>query len=146
MAAASPIAPTDHPARTTGTIVYFDGVCGMCNQTVDFLMKIDSRSKLLFAPLQGETAQKHLPVEDVTDLKSLVVTTNGRTYRHSSAVIRILNEVGGSWKVLAGLLWIIPRPVRDLGYRIVSRYRYRIFGKKEACRLPTPEERARFLP
>ncbi len=126
-------------------IVFFDGVCGFCNASVDFLLKRDAHRRLLFAPLQGETARQRLTSTDVENLHSLVFWTPNGCFRKSSAAVRIGWTLGGVWSVLATLLWLIPRPVRDLGYNVIASNRYRIFGKKETCRLPTAEERARFL-
>lgn len=131
------------PAETC--VVFFDGVCGFCNAWVDFLMRRDSHKRLLFAPLQGETARQQLTAADVENLHSLVVTTPDGCFRKTAAVVRIGWTLGGVWSVLASLLWLIPRPVRDVGYNVIARNRYRLFGKKETCRLPTAEERARFL-
>jgi predicted DCC family thiol-disulfide oxidoreductase YuxK len=130
----------------TPTIVYFDGVCGFCNRTVDRLLRLDRESRLRFAPLQGETARANLAAEDVANLDSLVVTQNGRTYKRSAAAVRVLWEMGGLSQVLGWLLWLIPLPIRDLGYRLIARVRYRLFGKLESCRLPQQGEAERFLP
>lgn len=127
-------------------IVFFDGVCGFCNAWVDFLLARDARCRLRFAPLQGETARRMLSPADVEQLHTLVLWKAGRVFRKSSAVARVLMLLGGVWAVCGGLLWIIPPPLRDWGYDVVARYRYRIFGKRDACRMPAPEERARFLP
>ncbi len=78
-------------------------------------------------------------------LDTLVFVRNGTTYIRTAAVSRILMALGGRWQMLGAMLWLIPFPVRDLGYRLVSRFRYRMFGKHDACRLPTPAERAVFL-
>ncbi len=126
-------------------VVFFDGVCGMCNHFVDFLLKHDHKQVFLFAPLQGEAAKLHLEKSDTEDLKSIVLIKNGKTFRHSAAVVQVLCSLSIFWKTAGYALWIIPGPIRDLGYRLVAKVRYRIFGKKESCRLPTPEERARFL-
>ncbi|WP_437204607.1 thiol-disulfide oxidoreductase DCC family protein [Planctomicrobium sp. SH664] len=136
-------APTGH-AR--GVVVYFDGVCGFCNHFVNFLLTRDTRGTLRFAPLQGETARARLAPADYENVESVVVEVNGRTFRKSAAVVQLLRELGGVWRIPAGVLWLIPAPLRDFGYRMFARMRYRLFGKHEACRLPTPEERARFLP
>ncbi len=133
------------PVPRDGHVVFFDGVCGFCNASVDFLFRHDVHRRLLFAPLQGETAQQRLTAADVENLHSLVFWTPTGCYRKTSAVVRIGWTLGGVWSVLATLLWLIPRPLRDVGYNLVARNRYRIFGKKETCRLPTPEERTRFL-
>jgi len=130
----------DHP------ILFFDGLCGLCNTSVDFVMKRDTRDVFRYAPLQGETAAEHLSSSDREDLDSVVLKTPEGTFRHTSAVVRILWKLPGVWPVVGTLLWLIPRPLRDVGYRIVAKNRYRVFGKKESCRLPTPEEIGRLLP
>ena len=127
-------------------IVFFDGVCGMCNRSVDFMIKRDRKRYFRFSPLQGETAGNQLDSNDIDSLGSIVLRNGEKTYRHSTAIVRILWHVGGIWSFWAALLWLIPWPLRDLAYKIIGANRYRFFGKKEACRLPTPDERARFLP
>ncbi len=126
-------------------VIFFDGVCGFCNAWVNFLMQQDTHRRLLFAPLQGETARQRLSTEDVENLHSLVFLTPNGCFRKTAAVVRIGWRLGGLWSVLATLLWVIPRSLRDVGYNLVARNRYRLFGKKETCRLPTAEERSRFL-
>ena len=128
------------------SIVFFDGVCGLCNVSVDFILARDTHQRFRFAPLQGETALQELPSGDREQLDTLVLLTERGTYRRTAAVVRILWRLPGVWPILGALLWVIPGPLRDLGYRIVSANRLRWFGKKETCRLPTPEERERFLP
>jgi predicted DCC family thiol-disulfide oxidoreductase YuxK len=78
-------------------------------------------------------------------MNSLVLQRDGVLYRRSAAVVRILWGLGGFWKFLGGLLWLVPLPLRDLGYRAVSASRYHLWGKKETCRIPTADERSRFL-
>ena len=126
-------------------IVFFDGVCGFCNHTVNFLMKRDPNHTLRFAPLQGETAEAMLRAELRNRLDTIVFLKGERTYIRSAAVVRILSTIGGVWFVAAGLLWMIPLPLRDVGYRLMSSIRYRLFGKRDACRLPLPEERGLIL-
>ena len=126
------------------TVMYFDGYCGLCNSVVDKFMVLDREGVLRYSPLQGETAKSQLSPEDVNDLSSVVVVKNGKTYRRSDAVVVALEAIGKT--AMAKTLQAVPRPIRDFGYGIVASNRYRIFGKKDACRLPTPEERARFLP
>ncbi len=133
------------PAAVTERIVFFDGVCGLCNHTVDFLLRRDAEEILRFAPLQGTTATQMLP-QDVRDrLDTIAYYRIGQRYYRSTALLRVLRDLGGFWGVLGVLLWVIPSPLRDAGYRCVSVLRYRIFGKRAACRVPTSEERARFL-
>jgi len=127
-------------------IVYFDGVCGFCNHTVDFLLRRDRRARLRFSPLQGETAKAQLASEDRAGLGSLIVSRGDRTFRRSAAVVRILWELPYPWPLLGWALWLVPLPLRDLGYRLFARFRYRLFGRLEACRLPQPGEAERFLP
>lgn len=129
---------------TKETIVYFDGLCGICNGFVDFVLRINKDSSLKFAPLQGQTAALHLPIEATKDLKTIVFQKNGTTYSKSRAVIEILAASGGLWS-LAPILRIVPAFVRDALYDLVAKNRYRLAGKKEECRIPTPQERARFL-
>lgn len=132
-------------AEESPPILFFDGVCGLCNRSVDFIIKRDSERKFRFAPLQGETAKAELPAGDLENLSTLILKTESGLYRRSSAVVRILWLLGGVWGLLGSLLWIIPLPLRNLGYRLVSVSRYSLFGKKESCRIPTPEERDQFL-
>ena len=134
------------PPASEHPIVFFDGVCGLCNTSVNWVMNRDRRKAFRFSPLQGETAAAILPKTDIESLHSMVLQLNGRIFRKSSAAVRILWQLGPLEKAAGTLLWLIPRPLRDVGYGIVARNRYRWFGKKETCRLPTPEERARFLP
>ncbi len=126
-------------------IVFFDGVCGLCNKFVDFLLRHDRDKALLFAPLQGETSSKLLPKEFRDKLDSVAFTNGGKTWTHSSAVVRILWQLGPFWKLCAMLMWLVPKPLRNIGYRSVANARYRLFGKTESCRMPQPGEQARFL-
>lgn len=147
----SAIDPAAIDARSTtdrGTaIVFFDGVCSLCNATVDFLIRHDRFGSLRFASLQGETAAELLPAEVRQELKTLVLLTEtGGRYVRSAAAVRILWRLGGLWTLAAAALWIIPWPLRDVGYRLVAASRYRVFGRRETCRMPTPEDAARLLP
>jgi len=126
-------------------IIFFDGVCGFCNRTVNWVLRHDSRRAFLLAPLQGEHSRRLIEPAIRENLASVVLLVNGKSYFRSAAVCRILMLLGGFWYVAGMLLWLIPLPLRDLGYRIFGRYRYLLFGKLEACRIPTLEERDRFL-
>lgn len=136
---------TEDSAENAGGVVFFDGVCGFCNHSVNFLMARDVRRRLRFAPLQGQTATKTLPADMRENLSSLIYLHHGTTYVRSAAVVRILRTLGGPWWWAGQALWLIPLPLRDLGYRLIARVRYRLFGKQETCRLPGPDERALFL-
>lgn len=136
---------TRKPDGQPDPVVFFDGVCGLCNHSVNWLLARDPEHRLRFAPLQGQTAAALLSAELRDRLDTLVFLRNGNTYIRTAAVSRILMTLGGRWSLLGGLFWIIPSPIRNLGYRVVSSLRYRLFGKHDACRLPTPAERAVFL-
>lgn len=145
----NPTASTDAfqpDATSLGPIVFFDGVCGLCNESVDRLIQWDRQAVFRLAPLQGETARQVLTPADTSQLGSVVLHVDGRSYRKSSAVVRILWRLGPLGLIAGTALWLIPRPMRDFGYAIIAQNRYRWFGKKETCRMPTPKERSRFLP
>jgi predicted DCC family thiol-disulfide oxidoreductase YuxK len=139
-------AAASEPSVGGGPIVFFDGVCGLCNRFIDFVIKRDRAGVFRFAPLQGETARERLPAADVRDVNTMVLVDEQGVFRKSTAATRILLRLGGAWSLVGGTLRLIPPPLRDAGYSLVARYRYRIFGKKETCRMPTPAERGRFLP
>ena len=143
------ISEADRPTN----VLFFDGVCGLCNRSVDFVLSRDRRGTIRFAPLQGETAESVVSGEwQVASGGQRPITTvvwldsSGREFVRSAAAVRVLWQLGRVWWLIGWLLWLIPLPLRDLGYRIIAANRYRLFGKKETCRLPTPSERARFLP
>ena len=136
---------TDRPPGE-GPVLFYDGHCGLCDHSVTFVMRRDVHQVFHFAQLQGETAARHLPAPDVSLLKSVVVWDATGTYRKSAAVVRILWWLGGRWWVCSWLVWLVPRPLRDLVYSLISRTRYRFFGRYETCRLPTESERSRMLP
>ena len=125
-------------------IVFFDGVCGLCNKAIDFLMSKDTRKVLLFAPLQGNTAEKLLPKGEASSLNSMVYYSNGKISYRTRAILNLLWDMGGWW-TLTALFRIIPPFIRDIFYNWMAASRYKLFGKKETCRIPTAEERARFL-
>jgi predicted DCC family thiol-disulfide oxidoreductase YuxK len=129
----------DHP------IVYFDGFCGLCNRFVDLVITADRQRRLRFAPIQGRTAAERLTQAPSADPTTIVLEDGGRLLEKSAAVLEILNQLGGVWR-LSGIFRVLPRPVRDRLYDWVARRRYQWFGKKGVCRLPTAEEKAVFLP
>ena len=146
---AAAISEADRPTN----VLFFDGVCGLCNHLVDFVLSRDRRGAIRFAPLQGETAARVLSGEwrvasPGTQTFDTVVwlDSSSREFVRSAAAVRVLWTIGGVWWLNGWLLWLIPRPLRDVGYRLVATNRYHLFGKKETCRLPAPAERERFLP
>jgi predicted DCC family thiol-disulfide oxidoreductase YuxK len=130
-----------------GPIVLYDGVCGMCNRLVQFLVRRDRRGRLRFAALQGETGQALLRTHGLRtdDFDTAVLVEGGRAYTRSRAILRTLRGLGGAWALL-GPLDMIPAPLLDFFYDRVANNRYRVFGRSDACMLPPPEMRARFLP
>ena len=137
---------------TNGPILFYDGVCGLCNTLVQFLLRHDKQGRLRFASLQSDFAEKVLRRHgfDPKDLDTLHVVENheqsdDRLLQRSDAVLRAGRELGGHWSVLAVMAKIVPRPLRDIAYRFVAQNRYRVFGKYETCMLPDPDQRSRFL-
>jgi predicted DCC family thiol-disulfide oxidoreductase YuxK len=127
-------------------VIFFDGVCGLCNAWIDFVIKRDKDQVFRFGPLQGATARQHLNLPPDAEFDSVALVDASGTHHKSDAVWRILARLKGAWPVMGALLRLIPGPIRDWGYDFVARRRYRWFGKKETCRLPSPEERERFVP
>lgn len=125
-------------------VIFFDGLCGLCNGFVDFIMKIDRKGSFKFSPLQSEYARTHLPPEYTQDLSTVIVQIDGMNYRKSQAVLKVFKELGGVWSILS-LARILPEGFSNSIYDLIARNRYRLFGQKETCRLPTPEERQRFI-
>jgi predicted DCC family thiol-disulfide oxidoreductase YuxK len=124
-------------------VVLFDGVCGMCNASVDFILNRDRDKKFLFSALQGKFANEQFP-QECKDLNTIIYFRNGKILRRSSAVLQILVDLGWPWVVVWPLL-LIPAFLRDLFYRIIANSRHLISKKRAACRLPSPEEKERFL-
>ncbi|MBI1267268.1 MAG: DUF393 domain-containing protein [Cryomorphaceae bacterium] len=131
--------------KNQNNIIFFDGVCNLCNNTVDFIIRRMGNRSFLFAPLQGESAKKLNIVSSEVEPGSIVYVADGRQFKQSTAVLKILVRLGGAWRLMA-VFFIIPPFLRNLIYRFVAKNRYRWFGKKESCRMPTPDERAFFLP
>jgi len=133
-------------------IVLYDGVCGLCNRSVQFLLKHDKAGRFRFASLQSDFAEKVLGRHglDPKDLDTVHVVENydqpgERVLQRSDAVLRAARELGGLWGASASVARIVPRPLRDMIYRYVATNRYRMFGKYDACMLPDPNQRSRFL-
>ena len=133
------------PNDTKNTqVIFFDGVCGLCNGFVDFVIAADKKNKFLFSPLQSDFAQKELPSEMTRDLTSVVLLKNGKSFSKSEAVLEVLNDLGGIWK-LTRVGKILPKSMSNKVYDLVAQNRYKLFGKKETCRLPSAEERKKFI-
>jgi predicted DCC family thiol-disulfide oxidoreductase YuxK len=144
-ARAAPRAAGDAP------IILYDGVCGLCNRLNRFVLARDPAGRFRFAALQGALAgvilRRH--ARDPSDLDTVyLVLGHGqpdeRLLQKSDALLWILRQLGGGWR-MAGALRVVPRAIRDLGYDLVARTRYRLFGRFDACPLPDPRHRERFL-
>lgn len=127
-------------------IVLFDGVCNFCNFWVNFIIERDVKDSFRFAALQSEKGQELLIKFSLStrDFDTFILIDRDKFYTQSTAALRISRKLKGIWKVFY-LLIIIPKPVRDFVYKIVAKNRYKFFGKREACRVPTEEERRKFL-
>ncbi len=125
--------------------VLFDGVCNFCNGAVNFIIRHDHARKVKFAALQsdaGKELKQKFGIGD--DVDSIVLIEDEQAYLHSSAALRIMRTLGGIWSI--GYVFIIvPTSIRDRFYKLFARYRYRLFGKKEVCMVPTSEVRERFI-
>ncbi|MFB1022395.1 MAG: thiol-disulfide oxidoreductase DCC family protein [Vicingaceae bacterium] len=127
-------------------IVFFDGVCNLCNGSVNFLIKQDKKGVLKFASLQSDYAKKMIPKDVLNreNLDTIIFYNDGKFYDRSSAVLKICKALGGKYYVfLVG--YLIPRFIRDGLYRFIANNRYKWFGKKEQCRIPTADLKERFL-
>ncbi len=127
-------------------IIFFDGVCGMCNGFVDIIIRADIKGVFRFAALQGETAKEILPAQskESNDWSMIYVDDRG-VHDQSDASLEIYRRLGGLWTIL-GLARLIPRCIRTPAYRVIARNRYRWFGQRDACRSPTKSEKEWFLP
>ncbi len=127
-------------------IILFDGVCNFCNDSVNFIIERDSQNRFKFAPLQSEIAESLLKKHsiDKAETDSIVLVEGERAFTHSTAALKIARNLDGPWSVFYGFV-VVPKFVRDFFYRVFAKYRYRLFGKKDQCMMPTPEIRERFL-
>jgi predicted DCC family thiol-disulfide oxidoreductase YuxK len=128
-------------------VIYFDGVCNLCNRYVQFVIKHDNKGQFLFAPLQSENGK------NVTEAvraaygaapDSVVLYADGKYYIKADAVLQIVKRLGGTWRLLLAAR-ILPKALRNWLYDMVARNRYRWFGRKQECMVPTPQLKSRFL-
>ena len=138
-----------------GAVVLFDGICNFCDASVNFVIEHDRDGYFNFAPLQSEAGKKLAsehgldskvsniePSDDSID--SVILVEDGKAYTHSTAALRIARRLGPPWSWLCVFV-VVPAAIRDLLYRWFAKYRYKLFGRKDECMLPSPEVRARFL-
>jgi predicted DCC family thiol-disulfide oxidoreductase YuxK len=135
------VAPPDAP------ILLFDGVCNLCDASVQWVIRHDRAAQFRFASLQSPAGRELLARHDlpVDALETVVLVEGDRHWLRSDAGIEVIRRLGGWWAFLALELQFLPRFLRDGVYRFIARNRYRWFGRKDACLVPTPELAARFL-
>lgn len=133
-------------AESSNSIILFDGVCNLCNGTVNFVADRDPDLHFRMASLQSETGQKLLDLYQLPkdNFETIILIEGGQAYTHSTSILRILKKLNGLWPMLS-LFLLLPSPLRDWCYQWVSDNRYRWFGREETCRIPTPEMAHRFL-
>ena len=129
-------------AGEDGPVILFDGICNLCTGSVQFVIERDSRKQFRFASLQSPAAERLVGRRD--HLETVVLVENGEVYRKSTAALRIARRLDGAWPLLAAL-FVVPRFLRDAVYEWIGRRRYRMFGKREACWVPSAELAERFL-
>lgn len=126
-------------------VILFDGECHLCNSSVQFIIKRDPNGYFQFASLQSEIAKTLLQQYQLPEgINSFVLIEDGKAFIESTAALRVCRRLTGFWSVLYALI-AVPRPVRDLFYKIIAANRHRLFGKQEKCMLPSPDVLNRFL-
>ncbi len=128
------------------SLIFFDGVCNLCNKSVQLILRNDTQNKFRFAPLQSSVAKQIISSSGSTleDKSSIVLFENGRIYRHSTAVLRIAKQLRFPFPLLYACI-LIPIFLRDGIYKWIANNRYRWFGRKESCMVPNPRMKAKFL-
>jgi predicted DCC family thiol-disulfide oxidoreductase YuxK len=140
------VSGTDLPSYRRAVLLY-DGTCGFCASSVQWILRHDRRGTLCFAPLQGETARPILAGHPELAEVDSIIWVDGDTVRvRSAAALAVARYLGGGWAVVARLAALIPRPLRDWGYDLIARHRHKLTANGPECLVPTPEERRRFLP
>ena len=129
-------------------MIFFDGICNLCNHSVQFVIKRDRHDYFRFAALQTEAAKAQLAalnsVPHQEELNTIILLENGKVYDRSTAALRIARKLSGLWPLLYGFM-IIPRFIRDFFYQLISKNRYRIWGKQESCMVPSAALKSKFL-
>ncbi len=132
--------------KENNSIILFDGVCNLCNNSVHFIIKRDKKKRFLFTSLQSDAARDILLQFQLknSEMDSILFIENGKIYQKSDAILKIVKHLNGMWKISYGFI-IIPKFIRDYVYIIIAKNRYRWFGKREVCMIPTKELQMRFL-
>jgi len=127
-------------------VILFDGVCILCNSSVQFVLKHDKKQHFVFAALQSDVARElllHYPME-IIEKDSIILIQNKKIYTESTAALLIAKEFVGFWKIFQ-VFWIVPKIIRDFFYNLIAKNRYKWFGKKETCMIPDKSVKNRFL-
>ena len=128
-----------------GSIVLFDGVCNFCNGAVNFIIRFDHAKRFKFAPLQSDIGQELRAKYAIgDDVDSIILIENDQAFLHSTAGLRVTRGLGGIWSLGYAFI-IVPAAIRDFAYKTFAKYRYRLFGRKDVCMMPTPDIRERFM-
>jgi predicted DCC family thiol-disulfide oxidoreductase YuxK len=127
-------------------IILFDGVCNFCNSKINFIIRHDRKDYFRFAPLQSDAGKKILTENNIStfSMDSFILIENGKSHQKTSAALRIAKHLNGLWPVFYCFL-IVPPFIRDIVYNIIAKNRYKWWGKKDSCMIPTPEVRNKFL-
>lgn len=127
-------------------VIFFDGICNLCNGAVQFTIKRDDKNIFKFAALQSDFAEEELKPFNINhnQLGSFVLLANGKVYQKSTAALRVAKKLNGLWPLLYAFI-VIPKFIRDAVYDFVAKNRYKWFGKEESCWVPTPELKSKFL-
>lgn len=130
----------------SGSVIYFDGVCILCNGLVNFVIPRDRRQRYRYATLQSERGQCMLRSLQLPgdELQTFIFQEKGKGYIKSTAALKVCKGLSGLWPLLC-LLIVIPRPIRDSIYGWIGKRRYKLFGQRASCRVPSEEERHLFL-
>jgi predicted DCC family thiol-disulfide oxidoreductase YuxK len=130
-------------------IVFFDGVCNLCNSFVNHVISKDAQHIIFYSSLQSEKTAELLAPFNVTvneqNLSTIYFYENGALYQQSTAVLKVYKNLGGGYKLVGNILMVIPVSLRNFIYNFFARNRYRFFGRKETCRLPSKEEKDQFV-
>ncbi|SMG46400.1 Predicted thiol-disulfide oxidoreductase YuxK, DCC family [Marivirga sericea] len=125
-------------------IIFFDGVCNLCNGAINFIIDHDKTAYFKFAPLQSRVADEYLPTSLTKNTDSIILWESEKIYSRSTAALRIAKKLNGLWKLFY-VFMIFPKFARDSVYKLIAKNRYKWFGKRETCRLPTEDIKNRFL-
>lgn len=134
------------PLGMTHPVIFFDGVCNLCNAAVRFIIKHDKDAVFRLAALQSMTAAKLLGSMhiNVVDTNSILLLEDGRVYTRSAAALRIARRLSGGWRLLYGFI-VVPAFARDFVYKLIAQNRYKIWGKQDTCMMPSSDDNHRFL-